>query len=111
MGALKLQPTPRTVCDRFRLRLPRLRRQPRLLIAPTSASSSKSVSCLNLSLPFGTFVYASFSGSWTRVNSKTCLVNIIPRIPGEIPLLTQPVALDLHLKATLDDRIARQLTK
>jgi hypothetical protein len=41
----------------------------------------------------------------------TCLVDIVPRSTREIPLLTKPVALDLHLKATLDDGIACQLTK
>jgi hypothetical protein len=46
-----------------------------------------------------------------RKLERTCLVDLIARGTGEVPLLTEPVALDLHLEATLDDRVASQLTK
>ena len=39
----------------------------------------------------------------------TDLVDLVARGPGEVPLLTEPVALDLHLEPALDDGVAREL--
>ena len=41
----------------------------------------------------------------------TYLVDVIARRPRKVPLLSEPVPLDFHLEATLDDRVARQLGK
>ena len=45
-----------------------------------------------------------------REAKDTCLVNVIPCGTGKIEVLTQPVALDLYLKAALYHRIARKLS-
>lgn len=41
---------------------------------------------------------------------STYLVNIISNHSGKVVLLAQPVFLDLHFPATLNDRVSRQLT-
>jgi hypothetical protein len=57
------------------------------------------------------FLQESFVSEFEPPIWHVGLVDVVPRSTGKIPLLAKPVALDLHLKATLDDGIARQLTK
>jgi hypothetical protein len=42
-------------------------------------------------------------------DSPTYLVNLVACCAGQIPFLSEPVALDLHLESALDHRVARKL--